>query len=168
MDAIGSQLRKISRNIAGLLVAGVGKAGRIQPRELSADIGTNGGRIHADAGRQPAAAWANQAGALVSICESWNAHVDVQRLATLIGCECGNLPAADNSIQRAIHVWADQITATNGELENDGGDQPVGGVVRAHGPFTSQMVEFLWKAVCQRSEERVSPAEESSMFFDQV
>jgi len=71
-------------------------------------------------------------------------HVDVEWLAALVGQIGIGLPSSDNRIHRAVHVRAELLPASEGQLVAAANHEAVPNVVRGDRPLTpAQFVQRL-------------------------
>ena len=110
VDAVGTNIRKIARCIARLLIAGISKASRIQEWLIG-----KGGPMYADAGEHLSASHIRP---LVSIGKARVSHGDGHRLPCLERERGGALPPAHDSVRPTAHTTANQPATPERQLSN--------------------------------------------------
>jgi hypothetical protein len=108
--------------------------------------------VNADAGGEVVGI-AELVGTLIAIGETRIAHVDIEGLSGLQREQRGELPAADECIESAIHIRADHSSPPYWQLEHSGDGDAVGGIVGARGPLGFEVIHFLRESVGESADE---------------
>src|ERR1700722_10990807 len=92
---------------------------------------------------------------LVAIGDTGIAHGECQGLPSLKSSQRGQLPSANDSVQSAVHVGADQVSPPYWQLEHGCQCKTVGGIIRADRPFALQIIQLLRISIVQRAHKRI-------------
>ena len=152
VDAVTAELREIAGSTACLLVAGVGETVGVDIRHAILRS-----LMNTDASGQRLTRTTGSIRSLVAICDAAIAHRNVEWLSGLKGGEGRKLPATNEGIQEAIHVRADQGSATYRQLQHRGQYKAIGRIIRAHRPFGLEIIQLLRISVVQGSDKRIKP-----------
>ena len=117
MDAVGAQPGKVTRSIPRNLVAGVGKAVAVEIGGRSRILPTQGGGVHAGSGLKLGA---HNLGTLGAVRQTGVGHAEGQRLSRLLGDDCRERPASHNGIECSVHISANPLLASNGQIHDHG------------------------------------------------
>ena len=135
-DPLGVQIIEVSRRVAELLISWIGETGRVN--DGGPVIGAVQKRrcriVIADAGARRAA---RNIGTLPAARDAVAAHLNVHRLSGLQRNIRRNRPAADERVEPAVHVRAEQQTAAQRQVSCKGSRQTMRGIVGADRVFVA-------------------------------